>query len=313
MGRPVNRDLAAGLMFGTCTLIWGTTWLAIKEGYGGLDPLWAASLRFFAASLLLFGILLVTRASWRAQWQDAAVVVFVGIVMFGADYGLIYWGEQFLPSGLAAILFATMPLFVGLFGAWLIPAERWTTAHASGVILGLVGLVAIFRDQLVVDAGDLWPMVAIVLAAAAAGVSSVVIRRWGHEISPELLNAGAMFVGAGILFVASLAAGETPAPPQGAAAWWSVTYLAVFGSVVAFLLYLRLLKVWTANRASLIALSMPVVAVLAGVVVLGERLTPLQILGAALVLGGVALSLLAPMRARVAAPEGAVGEGDEKG
>ncbi len=313
MGRLVRKDVVAGLMFGTCTLIWGTTWLAIKEGYGGLDPLWAASLRFFAASLIIFGILLATRASWRAEWQDAAVVVFVGAVLFGLDYGLIYWGEQFLPSGLTAILFATMPIFVGLFGAWLIPAERWTVAHASGVLLGLVGLVAIFRDQLIVDAGDLWPMVAIVVSAAAAGVSSVVMRRWGHNISPELLNAGAMFVGAGILFVASVSLGETPAPPQGAAAWWSVTYLAIFGSVVAFLLYLRLLKVWTANRASLIALSMPVVAVLAGVVVLGESLTGLQIMGAALVLGGVALSLLAPSRARIGTPESVAGEGEKEG
>lgn len=309
----MNRELAAGLMFGACTLIWGTTWLAIKEGYEGLDPLWAASLRFFAAALILFGILLATRSSWRADWQDAAVIVFVGVVLFGLDYGLIYWGEQFLPSGLTAILFATMPLFVGFFGAFLIPSERWTTAHGSGVLLGLVGLVAIFRDQLVIDAGDLWPMIAIVLSAAAAGVSSVVMRRWGHGISPELLNAGAMFVGAGVLLVASLALGESPAPPEGAAAWWSVTYLAVFGSVVAFLLYLRLLKMWTANKASLIALTMPVVAVLAGVVVLGERLTGLQILGAALVLGGVGLSLVAPMRARAPTPEGAVGEGEEEG
>lgn len=300
-------------MFGTCTLIWGTTWLAIKEGYAGLDPLWAASLRFFAASLILFGILLATRSSWRAQWQDAAVVVFVGVVLFGADYGLIYWGEQFLPSGLTAVLFGTMPLFVGLFGAWLIPSERWTVAHASGILLGLVGLVAIFRDQLAIDVTDFWPMVAIVASAAAAGVSSVVMRRWGHGISPELLNAGAMFVGAGILFVASISLGETPGMPEGAAAWWSVTYLAVFGSVVAFLLYLRLLKVWTANRASLVALSMPLVAVLAGVVVLGERLTGLQMLGTALVLGGVALSLFAPSKARAPTPEGAVGEAEEEG
>src|SRR5262245_58415685 len=91
-------------------LIWGSTWLVIKVGYGGLGPCNVAAVRFFVAGILLAAAIPLLGARWprgRAEWL---LVIWVGVVLFGLDYGLIYWGEQYLDSGLTAILFATLPL-----------------------------------------------------------------------------------------------------------------------------------------------------------------------------------------------------------
>jgi drug/metabolite transporter (DMT)-like permease len=195
-----------------------------------------------------------------------------------------------------------MPLFVGLFGSVIIPHERWTLTHGIGVLAGLVGLVAIFRSELSATPGTFWPMMAIVVSAAAAAVASLVMRRWGADIHVFVLNGAAMFVGAAALLVAAMVRGERIGLPAGASAWWSVLYLSIFGSVVSFLLYIWLLRRWTANRVSLVTLVTPVVAVFAGFLVLGEKLTPLQWLGAMLVLGGVAVALFVPARGVKAEP-----------
>lgn len=294
------------LSFAACTLIWGTTWLAIKEGYEGIDPLWGAAFRFFLAGTILLMLMASRGASLRIRRVDVGVVAFVGIILFGFDYGLIYWGEQFLPSGLTAILFATMPLFVGVFSALLIRGERWTPRHGLGVALGLLGLALVFREHLGFDRAAFWPMVAIVLSAAAAAVSSVVMRKYARETDPFFLNGGAMIVGAVALLGASNALGESAALPQGTTAWTATLYLAIFGSVVSFLLYFGLLHAWGANRSSLLTLLTPIVAVISGALRLHEALSPFQVVGAALVLGGVGLSLYRPAtpRAPLAAASG---------
>lgn len=275
--------------FVLCSGIWGTSWLAIKIGYEGFDPLWGASLRFFVASLLMVPLVMHQRLPLPAGRRQVGVVVSVGLLLFGLDYGLIYWGEQFVPSGLAAILFATMPIFVALGAAGLIPSERMQPRQLVGVAVSLVGLALIFRDQLSIQS-SVAGSVAIVVAAAAAGLSSVIVRRWGKDVPGATLNAGAMFVGATFLLAWALVAGERIAGPSTLNAALALMHLAVLASVVAFLLYWSLLRRWDANRASLIVLVMPVIAILAGAAY-GETLRPWQWTGSVVVLLGVALSL----------------------
>lgn len=275
--------------FALCTLIWGTTWLAIKVGYEGLPAVWGASLRFLIAGLLLLPFS-VTRATLPTSRRAIAVVLFVGFFLFGVDYGLIYWGEQYLPSGLTAVLFSTTPLFVVLFSAGLLRAERLGPRQLLGIVVGLGGVAMIYAHDLRVDLGRLGPVFAIAGSAAAAGISSVVVRRWGRDIEPRTLNAYAMLIGAAVLFAASRGLGEEATWPTTGRAWASLVYLALAGSVVSFLLYWELLRAWPAHRAILITLIVPVVAVLTGVAV-GERLAPLQWLGSGVVLAGVGLSL----------------------
>jgi drug/metabolite transporter (DMT)-like permease len=296
------------LAFAACAFIWGTTWLAIKIGYGGLDPVWGASLRFFIASLLLIPFIVARGLPPPLGARQVGVVVFVGLTMFWLDYGLIYWGEQFVPSGLTAVLFATMPLFVALFSGLLIPTEGITKRHALGMGAAFLGLVLVFQQELHVT-GSLAGMIAIVLSAVAAAASSVVVRRWGKDLPAITLNASAMMIGGIALFASSLALGEHPALPRSTRSWLSLLYLVVLGSIVSFLLYWGLLKSWSANRASLIPIVTPVIALTSGLLV-GERLGALQWLGSAIVLAGVA-SALAPLPQRasaLAAPAGAQGK-----
>lgn len=294
--------------FLACSFIWGTTWLAIKIGYEGLDPVWGASLRFFLAGLLMIPLITRNGLPPPRGIRQIGVVTIVGLVLFGADYGLIYWGEQYLTSGLTAILFATLPLFVAVFSAVVIPAERVTPRHIAGIVVGFAGLFLIFWDELRVGSGLVGPQLAIVLSAACAAISSVVVRRWGRDLSPMVLNGCAMFIGAVTLWVASRALGETAALPATGRAWASLLFLVVFGSIVSFLLFWGLLKVWTANRAGLIPLLTPVVAVTTGLLV-GERLAPLQWLGSVVVLAGVALALAPrPSRSTASAPPSALGK-----
>ena len=285
--------------FALCTFIWGTTWLAIKIGYEGLDPLWGACLRFLLAGIVMLPFLAWGGVGWPRGRRQLGVVVAVGLLLFGLDYGLIYWGEQYLPSGLTAVLFGTLPLFVALGAPLVVPAERASLRHILGAVIGLAGLILIFRDEIAVG-GRMDAMVAIVVSAAAAASASLIVRRWGRDMSPAKLNAPAMLVGALALAAASLLAGETPNVPATTNAWWSLAYLSLFGSVVGFLLYWGLLRQWAATRVSLIIVLTPVVAVLAGLAI-GERLSMWQWVGSATVLAGVAVSLYAPAPAAAAA------------
>jgi drug/metabolite transporter (DMT)-like permease len=287
----VARDAAAWLAFWAATLVWGTTWLAIKVGYSGLDPLWSASLRFLIAAAVFALLILVQGRRVRVTAQDVKLTVFVGGLLFGFNYGVIYWSEQFLGSGMTAVLFATMPVFVGVLGAWLLPTERWTRRQALGVILGFLGVVLIYAEHVRLDSATAWPMLLVVAGASAAALTTVATRRWGRQTPNLVLNGGAMAVGALLLLAAALLSGERIGAPTTASSWLSIAWLSVFGSVVAFLLYMWLLKQWPATRTSLLTLLTPIVALLAGALVLDERPGLVPLLGAALVLSGVWISL----------------------
>jgi drug/metabolite transporter (DMT)-like permease len=297
------------LAFATCTLVWGTTWIAIKIGYGGLDAVWGASLRFLLAGLLIIPLLFIYRVGLPRGKRQIGVILFVGLILFGLDYGFIYWGEQHISSGLTAVLFAITPLFIATYGATVIPEERVTARHIIGILVGLVGLILVFRDQLGLDEASAGPMLAIVCSASAAAISSVVVRRWGKDITPLALNNGAMLIGGLALLAASLALGEHPSLPATRNAWLALLYLVIFGSVISFLLYWQLLKDWGHNRSGLIVVLTPVVAVITGLAA-GEQLTPLQWFGSALVLAGVAVSLLGHQRRPVVSSVPAASAGE---
>ena len=286
------------LAFAMLCVIWGSTWLVIKVGYGGLGPFNVASLRFLLAGALLVPVTLALRARWPQGRTEWALVAVVGTFLFALDYGLIYWGEQFLDSGLTAILFAVLPVLTAAAAHLYVPGERLTLRKLAGTLLAFAGVVALFADKVRFDAASAAPMLAIVLAAACAAVSSVATKRHGGALHPAALNAPAMLLGGALLALASLAAGDGYALPAGAGAWGAVAYLAVVGSVVTFLVYFWLLKSWSATTASFISVFTPVTALLLGYAVLDERPTVFVALGAALILAGV---LLAITKGRVAA------------
>jgi drug/metabolite transporter (DMT)-like permease len=285
-------------LYALLCVIWGSTWLVIKVGYGGLGPFNVAALRFFVAGAILAPMVPLLGARWpvtRAEWTLAA---WVGLVLFAADYGLIYWAEQFLDSGVTAILFATLPLVTVAFAHVYVPGDRVTPRKLAGTVLAFLGVVALFGDHVRLDPGDLGPMIAVIASAVCAAAAGVASKRHGAALHPAALNAPAMFIGALALLAASWAAGDGFVFPRDARTWAAILYLAVAGSVVTFLIYFSLLKTWSVTSLSFISVFTPAVAVLLGVVVLGERLTALTLLGAALILGGVTVALTAPHDSR---------------
>lgn len=301
------RSLAASshgpaIAFTLCAVIWGSTWLAIKVGYEGLGAFTAAALRFGLAAVLLAVVMLALRLPLPRERKVWRAVVVMAVLLFLGDYGLIYWGEQGLDSGLTAVLFATFPLLTAGVGH-LFFGERLTTRKLGGILLGMLGLAVVFADSLVFDPSRLPWMLAVVGAAMAAAISNQVVHRDTHGVHPASYTMPGMALGAVLLEGAALAVGEPAALPTTGLAWLSVLYLAAFGSVVAFLAYFWLQQAWGATRAAVNILVTPIIALVLGTVLLAEDPGPSAVLGTALVLAGIAVTLRAP-RAAPAPPLG---------
>jgi len=286
------QALAVGL-FALLCLIWGSTWLVIKIGYGGLGPFNIAALRFVLAGALTTALAWTLRAPWPRGREQWSVVLVVGVFLFATDYGLIYWAEQWLDSGITAVLFAVLPILTAVAAHVYLPAEPLTPKRIGGALVAFLGVVALFGESLRFDAEMLWPMAAIVASAACAAVANVYAKRHGAGLHPATLNAPAMMLGALLLAAASLVAGDGLALPREPSGWWAAIYLAVFGSVVTFLIYFWLLQTWKATTLSYIAIIIPVIALVLGWLVRDERLTLWSLAGGVLILLGVSLALRA--------------------
>ena len=280
-------------------LIWGSTWLVIKVGYGGLGPFNVAALRFLIASIVLAPIVPLFRASWPSTRTEWTLVVWVGLVLFAADYGLIYWGEQFLDSGLTSILFALLPLVTIGFAHLYVPGDRITGRKLAGSVLAFAGIIALFGDRVRLDPAGLGPMLAIVASTVCAAAAGVATKRHGGSLHPASLNAPAMLIGATALAAVSLAAGDGLVLPRDAPTWSAIVYLAIAGSVITFLGYFTLLKSWSVTSLSFISVFTPAIALALGFVFLDERPTISSGAGAALILGGVALALSESSKVKV--------------
>jgi drug/metabolite transporter (DMT)-like permease len=279
------------ITYAALCLIWGSTWLVIKVGYGGLGPLTVASLRFLLAGTILTVMMPLLGARWpngRVEWL---LVLWIGVILFAADYGLIYWSEQYIDSGLTAILFAMLPLATIAFAHLYIPGERITPRKLAGTLLAFGGVAALFGDRLRIDATQSGAMLAVIGGTVCAAAGGVATKRHGAALHPAALNGTSMLVGATVLIIAAMAMGERPHLPPDVTTWLAVGYLAIVGSVISFLGYFSLMKTWSVTSLSFISVFTPVIAVALGFVFLGERPTPWTAAGAILILAGVALAL----------------------
>lgn len=268
----LKRTTLVWLLLG---IIWGSTWLFIKLGLEDLPPFSLAGLRFLLASGVMWGYLAIRRIRLPRSRGDWILLTATGLLTFGLDYGLIFWGENHISAGLTSILFSTMPLFVLVLAHFMVPAERMTRRKLAGILVGIGGVALIFSRHLeLVDSLAVWGAVAIVAAAAFAALSSVLVRRYGGHLDPAVLTTGQMTVGCMPLLLIGFVFEGSPASlhwtPIG---WISLLYMAVIGSALAFVLLYWLLKQVGAVRSGLIIPFSTVVAVILGIVVLGEAFT----------------------------------------
>jgi drug/metabolite transporter (DMT)-like permease len=278
-------------LFALLCVIWGSTWLVIKVGYGDLGPFTIAAVRFLVAGAILVPLVPLFGARWPRGRTEWLLVLWVGVVLFGADYGFIYWGEQFLDSGLTAIIFAILPVMTSVAAHFYLKTERLTVQTILGTALAFGGVVALFADRLAIDASQTWPMLAILASAGCATAANLATKRYGATLHPVALNAPSVLIGGAILFLVARAAGEEIQFPTDAETWSAVLYLAIVGSVFTFLVYFWLLQTWSVTTLSFIAVFTPLVAVLLGFLFREERPTPWTGLGGLLILGGATLAL----------------------
>jgi drug/metabolite transporter (DMT)-like permease len=280
---------AAWGAFATCSLIWGSTFLFISVGNDALPPVWAASLRLALASVLLALLARVLRHPFPRREALRTAIVY-GLLQFGVNFPLLYWGEKTFPSGLTAVLYATIPLSTALL-ARAHGMERLTRARMGGAAVALAGVALIFSGQLDIGLG-LAPALALFTAATFASWSGVILKR-GPRQSPIWANAVGSMAGLVVCLAISTAAGESHPIPLSTAAWFPVLYLTLAGSIGAFVLFAWLLNHWAVTRVSFIGVVNPVVALLLGWLVRGERLTVASLAGSGLVIVGVVLGLRA--------------------
>src|SRR3989454_472342 len=270
--------------------IWGSTWLFIKIGLADLPPLTFAGIRFVIASIVLTALVLLRRARWPRTRGEWTLIAISGVLQFTLNYGLVFWGEQHISSGLAAVLQATFPAFGLVIAHFYLPHERLTGSRVIGVLLGIVGVAVIFSDQLSI-AGKmaLLGSVALVLSAFFGSYSNVLVKAYGSQIDPMVLAAGQMVFG----FVPLLAIG-IPTEGNPLRFHWtmmavvSLLYLTIVGSVIAFALYYWLVRHMQVTKTMLIALVTPAVAVILGMIVLHEELNWRLYAGGACIISGIA-------------------------
>jgi drug/metabolite transporter (DMT)-like permease len=274
--------------------IWGSTWLFIKLGLDDLPPLTFAYIRFLLASLILTAIIFARRVRWPRGRKDWILIAVVGVLQFSLNYGLVFWGEQHISSGLAAVLQSTFPAFGLVIAHFYLPHERITLLKVIGVLMGIVGIAIIFSDQLSV-AGHmaLLGSVALVLSAFFGAYGNVLVKAYSQKIDPLVLAASQMACGLLPLLVLGIATEGNPFRFH----WtWiavgSLTYLVVVGSVIAFALYYWLVRNMEVTKTMLIALVTPVTAVILGLLVLHEKLNWRLFAGGACIISGLGLIVL---------------------
>ncbi len=281
---PRAQWLAAAAI---CTLIWSSTFLFISIGNDTLPALWACTLRLALAALILT-VLALARGDRFPTGPALRTALLYGVFQFGVNFPLLYWAEKTLPSGLSAIVFATIPLQAAVM-ARLAGLEPLSPARVLGGVIALLGIGLIFGGRLEGAAGP-GPLIAVVLATVSANISSLFLKL-GPRQSPVMTNAVGAAVGAVISFGLSALAGEHPTLPPTAGSWIALAYLTLAGSVVSFVLWAWLVARMEISRIAFVAVVSPIIGLVLGMLVRGERHGPLTLVGALVVLAGVAVGL----------------------
>ncbi len=315
--RPASA-ISIVLALGTVYIVWGSTYLAIAYVVETLPPFLAAGARFLVAGGML-GAFLIARDRWRrsrgaatalraprmVEWRTALIVG--GLLIVGGN-GLVMVAEQTIPSGIAAVLVATAPLWMSLFDA-AVTRRRPSMLAVGGLVVGLIGVGILVMPSEGIDALD--PLgVGLLIVANIGWAAGSVYARYAPQPRNELLGSSMQqLAGGAALVVTALGVGELGGLDLAAVSiesWLGLIYLITFGSLLAFTAYMWLLNHVAVTTVATHAYVNPVVAVALGMLFRGEELTPRTLLAAGLILGAVVAMVSGrPRQAEVAVEEGA--------
>lgn len=285
-------------------LIWGSTWLFIKLGLEDLPPFTFAGIRFVIAVTILATIVAVRRLTLPRSSRDWLLLLVSGVLAFCVNYGLLFWGEQYISSGLAALLQSTIPAFGLVIAHFYLPGEKMTPAKILGILLGVIGVAVVFSNQLdVAGTKALAGCAALIVSSMGAAYSNVLVKAYGNHIDPAILAGAQMFFGLIPLLLIGIPWEGNPFnfhwTPMAVVALF---YLAIVGSVVAFLLYYWLVQNMDVTKTMLIALVTPVVAVTLGMIVLNEELHWRTLVGGLMIISGIGIIVTRQAATRVQRP-----------
>ena len=302
--RPTNRPPTwqTVLAFSIVYFVWGSTFLAIRVGVREVPPFLLAAMRFLLAGVILYLWMRArgTASPSKLEWTSASLLA---VLIFVFDYGLLFWAEQRVPSGIAAVMLATIPVFMVLSEILFLGTQRLTLRLAFALLIGIGGVAILVSRSL--NFGEV-PIntsgaIALVAAAISWSVASALTKKLPLPSSKVMSSAAQMLSGGVLLALASGILGEfrgfhLQAVSRGA--WIALAYLVIAGSLVAFTAYVWLIYHESPTKVGTYAYVNPVVAVALGYFVGGESIGTRTILGTLLVLVSVILMTTTPTKTR---------------
>jgi len=280
------------LAFAIIYLVWGSTYLAIRIGVREIPPFLMAGLRFTAAGLVMWAWMRLTGnpSPTLREWRGASVL---GTLMFLIDYACLFWAEQRVPSGIAAVILAMIPVCITLLEITFLRTQRLTLRLATGLAIGIIGVVVLMNPSGSLGEAPLdhRGVIALLVSCCGWSVGTIVTQRLTLPASKPMSAAAQMLSGGVQLLALAAIAGEFThfrAQDISSGAWLSLTYLIIAGSIISYTAYVWLLHYESPTKVGTYAYVNPVVAVILGATLGGESMGRRTILGTALILTSVA-------------------------
>ena len=286
------------LLFGVLCVVWGLNWLAMKSAIATVPPGFLSGTRWTFAGLVLLGWCRFQGVSMRVLPRIWRRLVLVSVLLISFNAVIMLYGLRYVGTGLAAVISSGTTPIAMLGFAVILGQERFSVRQVGAFVLGISGIFLLFGPQAIagrLDTGELLGAIGITVGNLLYCYGSVLARPLMRVISPVLLTASTNLIGGGILLVFSLAfepgVGRALTGNWGLAAWAGWLFMVMAGSLGATVIYLFLVRDWGASRTGTYAFISPVIAILAGMVVLGERLDLVEVAGMVLMLAGAAIAL----------------------
>lgn len=282
--------------------IWGSTWLVIKMSLDDLPPFTLMAVRFLFAFLSLCLLGFLRRPKLGIARKDWLTIALSGLLIFAFNYSAVYWAEQYISSGLAAIVYTTLPLVGGVCAHIMLPNDPLTRPKISGALMGLVGVALIFNDQLALSGTmALWGVVAIQIAVVGTAIGSAMVKRDLHDIDPIVITAGQIGFSLPVMFTLSITAEGLPTNFNWSAmALGGALYLGILGSAFTFTLLNWLYKHMDISKTMYIPFVSTLMAVFLGWLIRDETLDWRTALGTVLIMAGLFVATILGRHKKVA-------------
>ncbi len=271
-------------------LVWGINWVAIKISLEGFPPLIGAGSRFFLATIFLFFYIKWKRIPLRVNAREFRILLVSAFLLYVMDYGLIFWGEQYLSAGVTSIFFSTFALFTALLSNFVFKNEPFMWHKFMGLLVGLFGILVVFYDQLEITRFSLMVTlgsIAILIAAIGAATCTVIVKKYLSHMNHVTLSFYQLVMGTFFLVMLGLMAENIHQVRLTMRILTAMLYMGLMASAVAFVVYYKLLKQMSAISLSLIIYIIPLVTVLADFIVFKEVLPFRSLVGMAVIFSGI--------------------------